>query len=109
MIDLDRISKLTGFVDKLIQLKGIEDALDEEKISELIQDAINYSHADYSGEEIEAAKHPISILGGNVNRQIEFILPGSDIYRNLVVIDKVHETPKKYPRKAGLPAKEPLI
>ena len=39
MIDLDRISKLTGFVDKLIQLKGIEDALDEEKISELIQDA----------------------------------------------------------------------
>ena len=55
MIDLDRISKLTGFVDKLIQLKGIEDALDEEKISELIQDAINYSHADYSGEEIEAA------------------------------------------------------
>ena len=60
-------------------------------------------------EEIEAAKHPISILGGNVNRQIEFILPDSDIYRNLVVIDKVHETPKKYPRKAGLPAKEPLV
>ena len=54
MIDLDRISKLTGFVDKLIQLKGIEDALDEEKISELIQDAINYSHADYSGEEIDS-------------------------------------------------------
>ncbi len=31
MIDLDRISKLTGFVDKLIQLKGIEDASDERK------------------------------------------------------------------------------
>ena len=60
MIDLDRISKLTGFVDKLIQLKGIEDALDEEKISELIQDAINYSHADYSGEEIEAAKRDLT-------------------------------------------------
>lgn len=60
MIDLDRISKLTGFVDKLIQLKGIEDALDEEKIAELIQDAINYSHADYSGEEIEAAKRDLT-------------------------------------------------
>ena len=36
MIDLDKISKLTGFVDKLIQLKGIEDTLDEEKIAGLI-------------------------------------------------------------------------
>ena len=43
MIDLDKISKLTGFVDKLIQLKGIEDTLDEEKIAGLIQDAINFT------------------------------------------------------------------
>ena len=34
MIDLDKVSKLTGFVDKLIQLKGIEDTLDEEKMVE---------------------------------------------------------------------------
>ena len=38
----------------------------------------------------------------------EFNLPESDIYRNLVVIKKVKETPKKYPRKAGLPTKEPI-
>ena len=42
MIDLDRISKLTGFVDKLIQLKGIEDALDEEKIRERYDRAVFY-------------------------------------------------------------------
>lgn len=59
--------------------------------------------------EMEAASKAISILGGKVKEQIEFYLPDSHIYRNLVVIDKIKETPKKYPRKAGLPAKEPLI
>lgn len=59
--------------------------------------------------EMEAANKAISILGGKVKEQIEFYLPDSDIYRNLVVIDKIKETPKKYPRKAGLPAKEPLV
>ena len=50
----------------------------------------------------------INILGGKFDRSEEFTLPDSDIYRNLVVIKKVKETPKKYPRKAGLPAKEPI-
>lgn len=59
-------------------------------------------------EEMETAKKAISLLGGKIERQVEFQLPGSDIYRNLFVIHKVKETPKKYPRKAGLPSKEPL-
>jgi 16S rRNA (guanine527-N7)-methyltransferase len=58
--------------------------------------------------EMEAAKKAISILGGTLREQIEFELPDTDIYRNLVVIDKIKETPKKYPRKAGLPSREPL-
>lgn len=58
--------------------------------------------------EMEAAKKAISVLGGKVKEQVEFYLPRTDIYRNLVVIDKIKETPKKYPRKAGLPSKEPL-
>ena len=60
MIDLDKISKLTGFVDKLIQLKGIEDTLDEEKIAGLIQDAINFTQATYSKEEIDAARRDLT-------------------------------------------------
>jgi len=59
-------------------------------------------------EEMKQAKNAISILGGEVKRQVEFTLPSSDIYRNLVVIEKRKNTPKKYPRKAGLPSKEPL-
>lgn len=60
-------------------------------------------------EEAEAAGKAISILGGKVKNQIEFTLPDSDIYRNFFIIDKVRNSPLKYPRKAGLPAKEPLI
>lgn len=59
-------------------------------------------------EEMKTAENAILLLGGNISRQIEFMLPDSDIYRNLFVIDKVKETPKKFPRKAGLPGKEPL-
>lgn len=60
------------------------------------------------GEEMTEAYHAISMLGGKVSNQIEFALPDSNIYRNLVVVDKIKETPKKYPRKAGMPAKEPI-
>lgn len=59
-------------------------------------------------EEMTAAENAIRILGGKVVNQVEFQLPDSDIYRNLFVIEKVKDTPKKYPRKAGLPSKEPL-
>ena len=51
----------------------------------------------------------IKILGGTYKNQVEFYLPQSDIYRNLFIIEKIDVTPKKYPRKAGLPSKEPII
>lgn len=59
-------------------------------------------------EEMKQAEKAIAILGGNVKSQTEIYLPDSDIYRNLFTIEKVAACPKKYPRKAGLPAKEPL-
>ena len=59
-------------------------------------------------EEMSLAKKAISILGGKFEKCEEFYLPESDIYRNLVVIKKIKDTPRKYPRKAGLPSKEPL-
>ena len=61
-----------------------------------------------AAEEIEAAGYAIQILGGKFDKEIAFTLPDSDIYRDLVMIKKVKDTPKKYPRKSGLPAKEPL-
>lgn len=60
-------------------------------------------------EEMEQAKKAITLLGGKIISQNEFMLPNSDIYRNLLVIQKEKITPKKYPRKAGLPSKEPLL
>ena len=59
-------------------------------------------------EETEAAKNAITLLGGKIQKQVDFTLPNSDIYRNFLLIEKVSATPKKYPRKAGLPSKEPL-
>lgn len=59
-------------------------------------------------EEVKVAQGAISLLGGEVKEQVEFYLPNSDIYRNLLVIEKIKACPAKYPRKAGLPAKEPL-
>ena len=61
-----------------------------------------------ASEELQAAKQAIELLGGKVFKQQELILPHSDIYRNFIVIQKQKATPKRYPRKAGLPSKEPL-
>lgn len=59
-------------------------------------------------EEVEEAGKAIEILGGKVKEVMYFSLPGSDIERSLVVIEKVKNTPGKYPRKAGTPLKEPI-
>lgn len=60
-------------------------------------------------EEMSKARKAITLLGGEVKKQEQFLLPDSDIYRNLFIIEKVKRTPEKYPRKAGLPGKEPLF
>ncbi len=60
-------------------------------------------------EELADANNALSILGGKIIRQIDYTLPETDYYRNLVIIKKEKDTPKKYPRKAGLPKKEPLV
>ncbi len=59
--------------------------------------------------ELEDAKNAIKVLGGKIKSVESFFLPDSDIERNVIIIEKVAETPKKYPRKAGLPSKQPII
>lgn len=59
-------------------------------------------------EETEQAAKAVKILGGDIKDIIYFQLPDSEIERSLVVIEKIKNTPQKYPRKAGTPAKEPL-
>lgn len=59
-------------------------------------------------EELDASKKAVSLLGGKIETVEKFTLPGTDIGRSLVKIRKVKKTPGKFPRKAGLPSKEPL-
>ncbi len=59
-------------------------------------------------EEAANAKKAISLLGGEIEKIEKFQLPNSDIDRSLVIVKKIKATSKKYPRKAGLPTKEPL-
>ena len=58
--------------------------------------------------ELSEAEKAIKVLGGEYRDTVRFTLPDTDIDRTLVVIGKVKETPKKYPRKAGTPSKEPI-
>lgn len=59
-------------------------------------------------EELDNAKNAVHLLGGKLIGKKDFLLPGSDLPRSLVVIQKVRNTPSRYPRKAGMPTKEPL-
>ncbi len=59
--------------------------------------------------ELKEAKKAIEILGGIIEKVDEITLPTTDIKRKIVIIKKIKNTPNKYPRKAGTPAKEPII
>ena len=66
---------------------------------------ISYKSGDCE-EEVKAAKSSIFLLGGKVERVHKFAI--GDSGRSFISIEKVNGTPKKYPRKAGVPSKNPL-
>lgn len=59
-------------------------------------------------EELENAKKAIKILGGRIEKVDKFEIPESDLGRSIIIVKKEKQTPSKYPRKPGTPAKEPL-
>lgn len=59
-------------------------------------------------EEISQGEKAIKILGGKISQIDKFQLVDTDMERSFVVIKKEKNSPKKYPRKAGMPSKEPL-
>jgi 16S rRNA (guanine527-N7)-methyltransferase len=58
--------------------------------------------------EAQSAEKAMKLLGGRFSQITEVTLPGVVEERYLVLVDKVHVTPPNYPRKAGMPAKDPL-
>lgn len=59
-------------------------------------------------EEIEQSQKAIAILGGKIEEIEAFQLPESDIDRHIILLQKIKQTPAKYPRKPGTPSKEPI-
>ena len=59
--------------------------------------------------ELTNAKNAIKLLGGKIEDKIIFNLPKSDLGRSIILIKKVKNTPNKFPRKPGTPAKEPIL
>ena len=59
-------------------------------------------------EEIKNSKNAVTLLGGNIDKIVRFNLPDTDIKRAFIIIRKEKLTNKKYPRKSGIPSKEPL-
>lgn len=62
-----------------------------------------------ANEELADAGKAIQTLGGKVSMTQTFSLPQEDSERSIVIVNKDRKTPKKYPRKAGTPNKDPIV
>lgn len=60
-------------------------------------------------EEVNNSKKALKELGGEIEKIDKFELPGTDATRNIIIVRKIANTPKKYPRKAGTASKNPII
>lgn len=59
-------------------------------------------------KEYEEGKKAVNVLGGKLKRIERFTIPGTELERTLLIIEKIKKTPKVYPRIAGKPSKEPI-
>ncbi len=60
-------------------------------------------------DETAQAANAITRLGGELFSIDEVQLPGLDKPRYLVVIDKIEPTPRRFPRRAGIPSRQPIL
>ena len=61
-----------------------------------------------AGAELDAAAHAIEVLGGAVERIADYDIPGTEVRHRAILIKKVRETGKKYPRPFAKIKKAPL-
>lgn len=59
-------------------------------------------------EEVQMAARAIGLLGGKLENSSSELLPIEESERTILQIRKTLDTPKKYPRKAGTPMKQPI-
>lgn len=68
---------------------------------------VSYKSGDID-EELNRSGRAIKLLGGAKGDVIKFQVPDTELNRSLVAIKKIKMTPKAYPRKAGIPSRDPL-
>ena len=61
-----------------------------------------------AGAELDAAAHAIEVLGGAVERVADYDIPGTEVRHRAILIKKMRETGKKYPRPFAKIKKAPL-
>ena len=59
-------------------------------------------------DEVEESGNALAELNGRVRSTIELSLPAGYGQRTLVVVEKTGRTKQMFPRRAGIPAKQPL-
>ena len=60
-------------------------------------------------EETRLAGKAIKLLGGELSAIEMYRLPTLDNPRSLVIVKKIGKTPRRYPRQAGTPARDPIL
>lgn len=100
------LSTLSEYCLPYIKEGGIFVAYKSEELLKVKSDE-NVSR-ETSGSEKDNAMNAIKVLGGKIDNIVEYDLCDAGLYRCLCIIKKERSTPKKYPRKAGLPSKEPI-
>ncbi len=58
------------------------------------------------GEDLDPANNAVTILGGKIARVNEYSLENDE--RRLICIEKISQTPPKYPRNSAQIKKKPL-
>lgn len=59
-------------------------------------------------EELREAKNAIRVLGGEIEAERDYVIPGTEVVHSAILIRKVADTPPKYPRRWAQIKKQPL-
>ncbi len=64
--------------------------------------------AEDSNEEVDAANRAVNLLGGRLLSAYRYTIPGTDVVRRIIRIEKTRPTPARYPRRFSKIRKAPL-
>ena len=60
-------------------------------------------------EELVSARLALQTLGGSLHQVLPVTVPGLEAERSLVIVAKAAKTPAAYPRRAGIPERQPIL